>query len=77
MAQSVHRQGQTAPVGVSRQTPGITAVGWLLICFAAIPILFGIHQFDRPVLVGGGVMAMLGLICVFIGRVRARRAPEG
>ena len=74
MAQSVHHPGQNAPASVPRQTPGITAVGWIVICFAVIPVLYGIHQFDRPVLVAGGVMTMLGLICVVIGRVRSRQA---
>ncbi len=77
MAQTVQRSGQVSSNGVPRQTPGITAVGWLLICFAVIPILYGVHQFDRPALVAGVALAVVGVVCVLIGRLRLHRQSAG
>ena len=73
MAQTMQGTAKMTPTQAPRQTPGITAVGWLLACFAVIPVLYGVHQFDRPTMVVGGAMAAAGAICVLIGRIRLRR----
>jgi len=77
MAQTVQRSGQVSSNGAPRQTPGITAVGWLLICFAVIPILYGVHQFSRSTLVAGVAVAAVGVVCVLIGRLRLHRQSAG
>ncbi len=55
------------------QTPGVTVIGWLLVCFGSLPLLFGIHEMSTGALSIGGGMIVGGVAAVVAGRVRSRR----
>ncbi len=53
--------------------PGVTVVGWLIICFSAIPVVLGAGDGSRAAILVGLAMALVVAVLAVIGRrVRAR-----
>lgn len=67
--------GQPAPAPQPETSP-LTVLGWLILCFALVPLLMGSRGEGQMLLVAGGAMAAAGVILVLVGRVRTARAAR-
>ncbi len=79
---AVRVQGHQAPIRdggptspSAPPTHGLTVIGWLVVCFAALPLAMGAAGDGSAWVRGGLGMLAVGLACVVIGR-RLRR-PAG
>ena len=72
MKPSENLPAQPAPTPRSETSP-LTVLGWLVVCFALIPLLMGTRGEGQMLLAAGGVMAAVGVILVLVGRVRTAR----
>jgi len=64
----VHSPGGNGPT-----TPGATVVGWLLLCFALIPLSMAAHGDGRVYVTTGLVMFAAGFALVVMARLLNRR----
>ncbi len=69
-SQPMPEQPVSAP---QSETSPMTVLGWLVTCFALIPLLMGTRGEGQMLLAAGGVMAAVGVILVLVGRVRTAR----
>jgi|GEM_PF-5555898 len=67
--------GQAAPAPQPETSP-LTVLGWLILCFALVPLLMGSRGEGQMLLAGGGAMAAVGVILVLVGRVRTARTAR-
>jgi hypothetical protein len=58
------------------ETSPLTVLGWLVICFALIPLLMGGRGEGQTLLVAGCAMTAVGVILVLVGRFRTVRAAR-
>jgi hypothetical protein len=58
------------------QTHGTTVLGWLLVCFATMPVAMAISGDGRGYAWAGGTMLVVGLVMVAVGK-RLRRPERG
>lgn len=72
MSATVPRAGGASGASPS-PTSGLTVVGWLLVCFGSLPLLFGFHEGSTASLVVGAVAAGSGVLAVLVGRARSAR----
>lgn len=79
MKTSASIKPQSAPSGSgSPSTPGAAVVGWLLVCFAIIPLSMAAHGEGRGPVETGVAMLVLGLGMVIGSKILRRRGrPPG
>jgi hypothetical protein len=53
---------------VPPQTRGITVLGWLLVAFSVIPLVFGAHGEGAWIGWSGGAMLAVGVVLAMVGR---------
>lgn len=55
------------------ETSPLTVIGWLIVCFAIIPLLMGARGEGQALLFGGGGLIAVGIVLVLVGRGRYGR----
>ena len=56
-----------------KETPIIFVIGILLICFALIPLLYGLIQPQFQTVIFGGIAILIGLIFFAIGYLQIKK----
>ncbi|OHD16094.1 MAG: hypothetical protein A2Y34_14435 [Spirochaetes bacterium GWC1_27_15] len=56
-----------------KETPIIFVIGILLICFALIPLLYGLIQSQFQTVIFGGIAILIGLIFFAIGYLQIKK----
>ena len=81
MTATVHVAGTGAHTGPTLkpappQTHGVTVLGWVVVCFSAMPITMGFSGDGRGYALAGLVMLACGIAMVAVGRRIRRPDPS-